>query len=108
MGIREPRDSHVVQVDVGRSMIIIDVKEPAMRLSANAYYDVLCEWQDWAEGFGLQHLKGGSERNSLEPGQWMVQSYNFVGGQRKSMNYRRVCFHDSDRVAAIMFKLEWI
>lgn len=78
-----------------------------MRVSANSYYDRLCEWQDWFDSLGMEHLKGGSEKDSLEPGQWMVQSYGFEAGRRVPWDHRLVCLHPRDRMIAILFKLVW-
>ena len=54
---------------------------------------------------GLTHLKNGSARKALEPGQWCVQNYD--PDLRIAYPKPLICFSDSDRKYAIIFKLTW-
>ena len=80
-------------------MIKINLPEPK-----SAYVETLGDWQAFCHNIGLTYLPGGSERSSLNPGEWMVQSYSRPGG---FFGGRRICFHESDRTKAIIFKLAW-
>lgn len=58
------------------------------------------------EDIGMTYLPSGSQRNTIEPGQWFVQTYDVTGGG--VWQERRICFHPLDRINAIRFTLEWL
>lgn len=86
-------------------MIRIVVKEPTDVEwgHPNAYVNALSAWQEWANGLGLEYLRAGSLRTTMEPGQWFIQSNRPIRQERG----RHVCFHEDDRFYAMMFKLVW-
>lgn len=88
-------------------MIRVQVAEPGSEWdSINPFVYALEAWKEWASFLGLQHRCNGSEITELQPGQWCVKTYD------RSMRHprlpgRQVCFHESDRAKAMMFKLAW-
>lgn len=85
-------------------MIRIKIAEPN-----GCYVTALGAWKDWCSNLGLKHIPGGSERSSLNPGEWMVQSYRRKGpGLDRLYGGRDICFHDDDKIYAMMFKLAWV
>lgn len=88
-------------------MIRVRIPEPSRDWdSVNPFVVALAAWKDWAEQLGLVHLRGGSEIDSLEPGQWCIKTYDRSRTQ-PMLGGRWVCFHESDRTKAMMFKLAW-
>jgi hypothetical protein len=88
-------------------MIRVYVKEPSPPEwpAVNAFVTALAAWKDWGEALGLTHMPGGSERSSLERRQWCIQSYSRRA--ERMFPGRYVCFHEDDRVYALIFKLTW-
>lgn len=75
-------------------------------MSNNTYVDNLSELSEYLEGLGLTYLKNGSSRTSLEPGQWMIQSYTPSGLPDAGLwGHRLICFHESNKKEAMLVKL---
>lgn len=87
-------------------MLRVHVKEPSSEWGDhNPYMIALETWQAWGRDMGLTWLPGGSERQTIEPGQWFIKSYDRAN--RSFRDGRNLCFHEDDRALAIIFKLTW-
>lgn len=89
-------------------MIRIQVAEPGGEWNTlNPFFYALEEWKAWASDLGLRHLPNGSKISQLSPGQWCVKTCDHLTTKPRPPG-RQVCFHESDRIKAMMFKLEWV
>ena len=88
-------------------MIRIQVAEPGSEWdSTSPFIRALEAWKEWASFLGLQHCCNSSEITELQPGQWCVKSYDRTRSPPRFPG-RQVCFHESDRAKAMLFKLTW-
>lgn len=91
-------------------MIRIKIKEPRFEDwgDHNPYMAALEAWHFWGSNLGLTWLPAGSHRTTIEPGTWFIQTYNPADRTSRFADGRFICFHESDRRLAIMFKLAWV
>lgn len=88
-------------------MIRIHMNEPSYPdwPTPNPYVEALDAWKAWGKALGLTYVPSGSERLTLDPGEWCVQSYNRGSGHK--FQGRNVCFNEENRLQAIIFMLVW-
>lgn len=89
-------------------MIRVILPEPPYDGTHNPYVVALDNWKRWCGGRGLTYLPGGSSRDSLNPGEWCVKSYDPNRTTGHWLGGRHVCFHDDDVAHAMLFKLTWV
>jgi hypothetical protein len=68
------------------------------------YLGHLSKWQDWCSEHNITYKKAGSSRKHLEPNEWCVQRYCRANG---IWSHTFVCFHESNKDVASLFKLQW-